>query len=477
MRIFTTSILLILLIFGISFAQTPSTLSLNDCIKIAVDNNSQLKNARRNVEIANSGITSAYSNVLPQVDVSMSVGKTYQSEVEYLGDAPVEYEQIRMNIPILDPVTGDTAYVAPFMTKGKPTRYEQILISQPAYERKSNSIRLDVGQTIFDGGIWWNRIRKAKADKMSAKHSAHYTQQQIMMITKQYYYNLLKQQALLKVAEENLRSNEEQYNRTKSMYEIGSVAQADVYKTRVSFGQAKSELIAQKNQVIVSKYNLNFIMGRDPRTPLSIKEIEIDSLPRIFTDGEIEQALENNPELLSLKQQVRSSELGYKMAKGQFWPHVSVGGSYSRFSPEFDRIYNDYDKNYNWYVGASVSMNLFSGFGDKAVKDMEKLNYLNAEENYLERKRQLRAEVQELYLNLKSYQELVQINEENLVSAEEDLRLARERYRVGSGTLLDVLQAQVSVTQAQTQLINAKYDALISQAQLEAAMGSLGDEN
>jgi outer membrane protein TolC len=472
---FTTSIFIILLMFGICSAQIETTLSLKDCIQIATDNNSQLKNARRDVDIAQSGIASAYSYILPQVDMALNTGKTYQSEVEYLGDAPVEYEKIQIDIPILDPVTGDTVFIAPFTSSGKPTRYEQVLISQPSYERKANSFQLEVGQNLFDGGIWWNRIRKAKADKMSAEHSADHTKQQIIMTTKQYYYNLLKQQALLKVSEENVRSNEEQFNRTHSMYEIGSVAQADVYKTRVSFGVAKSELIAQKNKVMVSKYNLNFIMGRDPRTSIAIKEIEVDSLPRIFKDREIEQALENSPQLLALKKLALSSELNHKMAKGQFWPAVSVGASYSRFSPEFNRLYEHYEKNYNWYVGASVRMNLFRGFGDKAVKDTQKLYFLTAEENYIERKRQLRAEVEEDYQNLKSYQELIIINEENLVSAEEDLRLARERYRVGSGTLLDVLQAQVSVTQAQTTLINAKYDAMISQAELEAAIGSLSN--
>ena len=183
---------------------------------------------------------------------------------------------------------------------------------------------------------------------MSAEHTEDYTKQQIIMATKQYYYNLLKQLALRKVAGETVRSNEEQYNRTKSMYEIGSVALADVYKTRVSFGQAKSEYIAQKNRVIVSKYNLNFIMGRDPRTPISIAETEADSLPRIFTNTEIEQSLEKSPELLALKKQVQSTELSYKIAKGQFWPKVRVGGSYSRFSPEFERLYDNFDKNYNY---------------------------------------------------------------------------------------------------------------------------------
>jgi outer membrane protein TolC len=60
-----------------------------------------------------------------------------------------------------------------------------------------------------------------------------------------------------------------------------------------------------------------------------------------------------------------------------------------------------------------------------------------------------------------------------LISAQEDLRLAQERYRVGAGTLLDIINAQVNVTRAKTTLVQAKYDSMIAQASLEAAMGVL----
>jgi outer membrane protein TolC len=118
-------------------------------------------------------------------------------------------------------------------------------------------------------------------------------------------------------------------------------------------------------------------------------------------------------------------------------------------------------------------MNLFNGFSDQATAEIQKANYLNKQEDLVERKRRLRAEIQQAYLGLKANQELIAINQENLVSANEDLRMAQERYRVGAGTLLEVLQAQVSVTQANSRVVNAKYDAMISQAQLQAALGIL----
>jgi len=468
--------LILILTASMLFAQNETKLSLKECIQITIENNSELKNAERNVKIAKSGILMAYSNILPTLNTDLRIAKTYQGEVEYLQDVPVEYEREMMEIPILDPISYDTVNIVLFPVTGKPTRYEQKLISQDAYSRRSNSFSINLNQNIFDGGRWWNSIRKARADKRGSEYFAETTRQQIILNTKLYYFNLLKQQALLKVFEEALHSTEEQYNRTKSMYEIGSVAQADVYKARVSVGEAKSNLIKQENLVNVSKYNLNYVMGRDPRTPIEVVDENIEFIPQENMELPIESALENNPELQTLRTDITSAEFSHKIAKGNFWPVLRAGASYSRFSPEFDRVYKGYDKNYNWYAGVSLSYNIFNGFADKANKDIEKLRYLNAQETFLERKRQIRADVEEYRSNMKANLEIIEINKENLVSAEEDLRLARERYRVGSGTLLEVLEAQVSVIRAQSNLISAKYDALISQAQLEAALGIVRKE-
>lgn len=463
----------IFLMTSVSSLQSQTPLTLKECIQITVKNNSQLKNAKRNMLLAKSGVRAAYANILPQVDSDIRIGKTHQAEVEYLQDVPVEYEQHYVNIPLLDPVTGDTTLIAPFPMTGRPTRYEQQLISQDAYDRKANSFNLNLGQNIFDGGKWWNRIRKAKADNRGAEYSYEMTKQQIILTAKQYYYYLLKQIALLKVYEESHGSYNEQYKRTQTMYEIGSVAQADVYKARVSLGEALSNLIKQRNAVNVAKYNLNFVMARGPKTPIEIAEEEVNFTANSYENIEAASAIEANPEIQVLRENIASTKFSHKIAKGNFWPTITAGASYSRFSPELQRVYKGYDKNYSWYAGFSMSFNLFRGFADKANKDIEKLNYLNAQENYQERKRGLAAEIAEYNLNLQANQELIKINKENLVSAEEDFRLAQERYRVGSGTLLDVLLAQVSVTQARSSLISAKYDAVFSQAQLEAALGIL----
>ena len=479
MKLFTITTFLCLLFISNLFAQTeePTTssqLSLDQCIQIALENNSQLKNAKRNVEIAKSGITSSYSSILPSIDASLRRGKYHAGVSNYLTDVPVEYEQSTVNREVYD-INNPESVIGfiPYSVTGKPTRYEQQVIDQDSYERESNSFNISVSQNVFDGGRWWNRIRQARSNKEASEYDRENTRQQIVLMVKEQYYNVLKQIALLHVSEQSHQSYEEQYKKSKSMYEIGSVAQSDVYKAQASLGTAKSNLIKQKNAVVIAKYNLNFVMGRDPRTELEIIEAaEEAEVPEIM-DSQLNEIIERNPEVKALKANIDYRKFGYKIAKSGFWPSFYLGAEYSRSHSEFDRVYKDYDKNYSWYIGGGINFNLFNGFSDKANVEIGKLNYLNAQENFLERKRKLKAEIAEYSLKLEANKELIETNKESLISAKEDFRLQSEKYRVGSGTLIEVLDARVNLTQAQSDLISAKYDALIAQAQLEAAMGRL----
>ncbi|MBN1350174.1 TolC family protein [candidate division KSB1 bacterium] len=464
-------VLILIILFSTQFGFGQEILTLEQCIEISLKNNSQLKNAEWTQKIAQSGVKASYAGILPSLNARASGGKYHQGDVENLRDIPVEYSIDTLGTPVFDlegkNLIGWGAQI------GAPTKYEQRLVIQPEFDRDSYSFSLDLNQNIFDGGRWWNRIRQAKAEYRAALHTHESSRQLVIRTVKEAYYNLLKQLNLKKVYEEALNSSEEQHKRTESMYEIGSVAKADVLKAKVSVGEARSYLINQNNIVIAARYELNFVMGRDPKTPVQIQESEIVLQAIELSDAELEQAIVNNPVMQSLEEGLNSAEFGLKMAKGSFWPSFGIGGTYSRFNPEASRIYKSLDKNYYWQFGASVQFNIFNGFQDKANLEIKQKESFIAKENYLEQKRQLKSDVTNAYLELKALKEITEINKENLGSAEEDLRMAQERYRVGAGTLLDILDAQVSVTTARGTLVRAKYDAVIAKAKLEYYMGIL----
>jgi len=434
------------------FAQNGRPLTLDECVGISLRDNSTLRNAERRAQIAGTNVMSVRAGILPSINSTLQSGKFRQGDRTLLGDVPVG----------LDPNTGQVLY-------------ERRTITQPGYSSNSNSAQINASLLLFDFGTSWNRIRQANAAEEASTKTYQSTKQNTILLVHQRYFGHLKELQLLAVDEEAAKSSEEQLKRTETMYEIGSVAQGDVFRARTQHGQDRISLIMQKNLVNSSRNLLNVAMGRPADAELNIVDVEDE--PQ-FRDYNLEEvigvAVEKNPELQSVQSEMKRAQIGRRVAMSAFLPSFSISGSYSRSHNEFDRVYSEFGKNWFGSVGLSMRLNLFNGFADQANVEREGLNYRIAEEEHQNRLRNLRLEAEQALLALQAWKEITEINKNNLISAQEDLRLAQERYRVGAGTLLDIINAQVSVTRAKSTLVRAKYDSKIAHAQLRATMGTLG---
>lgn len=440
---------ILVLSIGTNYGQNGQALSLEECINIALRYNSDLKMAVYQVDRAGAGVKGSYSGVLPRITTSFQSGRFIQGDRTLLADVPVGF----------DSTTGTAVF-------------KQVEITQPGASRNSHFARLTYSQTLYDFGRSWNAIKQANASYDAWSQNLNSVQHLVYSTVKQRYLELLKAEKLEQEYILAVERSKEQLQRTQSMFEIGSVAQIDVYKAEVALATDEINLINQKNIVEIARGNLNVAIGRDPETPIQITELDTDIKPVQYTLNEaISIAEQNNPGLKRFEHDMRSSEYGMKIAKAAFWPRIGVSVSYSRNNSAFDKVYGDLNKNFSVTLGAQVDFNIFNGLADAAEVDRQNANYSIAKESWLNRNRTLRLEVKQAYLNLKAWQEISKINERSLRAAKEDFRLAQERYRVGAGTLLEVTDAQVALTRARVTLVSAKYNAMISKAQLEAAMG------
>ena len=455
MRAFAGLAILLSILCGASHAQESSVqngqvLTLDQCIKLALESNSALRNAERRYQLAGTAVMSSRAGLLPRINVSLSSGRIRQGDRTLETDVPVG-------------INPDSSVA-----------YARREITQSGFSSSSNSAQLSVSQTLFDFGASINRLRQSNASEEASRFSFESTRQSTILLVKDLYFGNLRDQDLLGVYQEAAKSAEEQLKRTESMYEIGSVAQGDVFRARTQLGNDRINLINQQNIVRNSRALLNVALGRPADAALAIADIEEVSEFKTYQMNEVLQmAEEQNPELQAAEQTKRSAKIGINVARTAYLPSFSISGFYSRSNNEFDKVYSDF--NQNWFGSASLSMtlNVFNGFADQANLESGSLNYRIAEEDATDLRRNIRLRVEQALLSLQAWKEITAINGDNLVSAQEDLRLAQERYRVGAGTLLDIITAQVNVTRAKATLVNAKYESMKAQASLEAAMGVL----
>jgi len=446
MRVLVISIALIVLLVSGSFAQGDS-LSLQNCIEIALTKNPNLLRTLNMDESADEDVTGSYSGILPAINLSASSGRVEAGEREVEGDVPIG-------------INPDSSYI-----------YERRTIIQPGYITNFNNLGINVNQNLLDGGEWWQAIGYAKSQKRASEYNVESVINSTVLSVQDAFFNLLKQQKLFEVNQIAVTRSQDNLNKTEKMFELGAVAKVDVYRSRVNLGNDKIQLLLQKNLVLTGRQQLNLVMGRDPQTPLEI--IPEFDLPSAFpsVDDLFNQAKEANPDLKRNEEDVNSYDISVSRSWAVIWPALGAFFNYNRANEGFERVYTGWDKNWNMNWGLSIRWNLFNGFSDKVRIQKSKLALRNVQETYEETKRNLKSTIIQLVDNFNSYLDIIDINEDNLEAAQEEYRLAEERYRIGSGTSLEVREAQVNLNRAEQTLVAAKYNARMSQAQLEQALG------
>lgn len=442
----------VFLITGISYAQdtlASKVVSLKECINIALENNSDLKRARYTNEISDYNVLGSYSGILPNVGVQAGGRSSTQGPTTYTDFVPTGK---------IDSTTGALIY-------------QSVPRTNPKTITKNFSFSATISQNIFDGFRWYDQIVQAKVNKKSSDMNLKSELNSVILSVQTNYYNLVKQEKLYDVYKIAVERSQDQVNRTQKMFDLGAAAKLDVYQAKVNLGDDKINLLTQENVVSNARRTLNISLGRDPATEIEVNTIDDVKLNTMDLDALLESAYENQPLLKKNESDLKSSEIGISIAKANFYPNLSAYFTYGRTNSEIDKLYKNFDQDYYYVLGVSLNWNIFNGFYDHVSVQKAKLTHssdLEYSENY---RRQLKSNVKGFYENYKSYQEIIKINEGNLDAAKEELRLAEERYQIGAGTSLEVREAQVKLTRAEETLIAARYNALITLAELDNELG------
>ena len=410
--------------------QVPSPLKLSEAIAIALESSNQVGVQSARLEALRKHKTNAWFNLGPDLAVDATWARGTRTDYY---DVPVEF---------------DTSETSTFDSYGA-----------------SSSIRL------FDGLANVNRIAAAKHDVRSQEYSVEYTRQVVQETVIDTYFNVLRAKLLLRVAEESERVAREQLDRTKALYELGSAARADVLKSQVQLDNTRLTLVKAEQYVRQSQVDLEWAMNLENPTPFEI-DTTLLTIPMKTTTFEAERdyALLHRQNLLSFRESEQAADRLVWAARGVLLPSVdfryAVG--YDKNSSSF-RFGSAKNSNRQWALVAN--WNLWDRYLNYAQIGQAKANLrISAHER---RQAELDAirEVRRLVNTMDEARERLEVSQQTVASAQEDLRLAQERFRVGAGTILDTVTAESSLTSAKANVVQARVDYLIARASLARATG------
>jgi len=379
------------------------------------------------------------------------------------------------------------------------------------------------GQTLTQPGLRKAQLSAADADVAGAETN-------LVTTVTQQYLTVLQARDNGEVARQQLQHDEEFQKLAQARYDVGRASLIDVRQAQVARGQAEVVLLRARTAVQVEKLRLFQQMG--VTAPLDLAAVQLTDTFNVQTptwqlNDLLTMAEQQNPALKALREREHAAAWGVRAATSSYGPSLSVSAGWSGFTQKLSDINPTIASaragaaadsatcayaNSAWLNGGSgqppfdCTLYSFSPAAEQAIRDRNaaypfhftpepfqarltvriplwgnfqqplavsqaKAQQQDLQESVRARGLQLQTEVIGAFLTLQTTYQAIAIQDTNRTAAREQLQLATERYRVGSGTFFELLDAQVAALRAETEYVNAVYDYHKALAALEAAVG------
>jgi outer membrane protein len=446
-------ILIILISFGSLQAQkgVPQVFSLDDCIRIASEQNPDLKLARAGISSAQAGLINAFGNFLPGINFNMAYSR--------------KFEDASKNSTIELP-PGMPPEMAKYFTQyTKPNTY---------------SMSANASLPIFNGFSREAQYSKAEKQLKSVELNIGYTGQAIRLEVYRQYINIIKFSQIVKIRKENMETGEKDLERIKAQFQAGVSAVGDVYAQEAEIGNRELEIVRTENDLNIAKANLLTTMGLKPDIEADFVEF---SLPKDMTKEEIasfrsnissyqsavQKALDNRIDFAKSQNDIEIAETDVTSSKSGRYPNLSLSGGWFWSNSAF----SDFSDRGSSSVSLNLSVPIFENFRTSYNIEMAELSLTQRQLEQVKIEQNIRGALRTQILNLDAAEKQLDITERSLKSAGLNYESAKEQYDVGVYSIIEYLNANYLYISAQINRINAVYNYFQAQKEVLFALGKL----
>ncbi len=337
--------------------------------------------------------------------------------------------------------------------------------------KNDNTLGLTASQVIYDGGASIAAIKQAQLNLKVQEETLRAGKLNIEFEAKRLYFGLLLAYETERITQNLFDQAQAHYKDVKHKFEQGTSSRFDLLQSKVQVSKIVPELVKAKNAVDLIKADLKKLLKFKMEDNLQVTDrlaylaIEIDEPEFLKT------AYLNQPQMNIRALGIDIDKWAIKLAQASNRPQINAAADYTYRSDNLGKMIDGSQR--NWSVGISVSVPIFDGFSSKAKVDAAKARYEQSRLQKEDTRDQVAVDIRQACLDLRQSQAIIDYTKDNIAEAKEALKISEVSYDIGEGTNLDVLDAQVSLSQVEQNLASGIYDYLMARAFLDQIMGRL----
>jgi outer membrane protein TolC len=327
---------------------------------------------------------------------------------------------------------------------------------------ENTTVRVSLSQLIFDFGKTFASTEAARRLAEQAQEDVELQRQLVTQTVKESFTNINFAQRLIRVQEQAVDRAQLNLRSARGFFEVGTRPKSDVARAEVDVANARVDLIRARNAERLARVALNTAMGIPADTPTQVQD-NLVYQPLLLDRTQLQtRALAQRPEYKQARLRVSEAEARARRAFRDFFPDITGTGFYGGSRFEMNEI---------WEVAVQLSWTLYDG-GNRIARFREsKVNVEAAQARMRSTALDISREVEQAQINVNEADERIQAAQTAVASAQENFRLAQGRFDAGVGTILELTDAQLALTQAQNTEAQALADYRIAVVRLERALG------
>ena len=414
-------------------------LTIERAVQSALEHNHELIAAQLEVRRAEGRVQEAWGSALPRIDLKANYTNAIKKPVFFLPD-------------FLNPGSGKVSAIE--------------IGSTHAFDM---SLRAD--QILFNAAVFVG-VGTAKIYERAAREIYRAKEVETVAAARKGFYGVLLAQEVRNMMESNLRNAEDNLRNVRILAGQGLVSEYDLLRAEVAVDNLRPEIIRAENAERQAVNGLKILLGIPYSTAIAVTgELDLQPMDEELLSTAVTSVLDQNPSLSALRHQVDVADAVVSVERSAYLPTLSAFGTYAYTSQKNTFTFALPEFIASSTVGLSLSLNIFNGLQTNARVEQAQLEFKKTEESLLGMENALQTTTESITLQIRRARQRVEAQSRTVQQAEKGYRIAVTRYTGGSGTQLEVHDAQLALTQAKVNRMQALYDYLVAGADLDQALG------